>query len=394
VQKPKPGYKIIQTKFRGNIEIPESWNLSKLGNECKFEYGKGLTEGDRDNEGFSVYGSGGIIGKNSKSFAKGPGIIVARKGSLGNVFFEEDDFWPIDTVFYISKNETKQNLQFLFYLLVHLKLKKYKIVTAHPGISREEIYTILIKIPPPEEQKKIVDILSNIDDLINRYDRIISQTKRLKQGLMQQILRKGIGHKKFKKVKWHYKKIIEIPESWKVERLGKLCELREKSEKVSDLYIGLEHIGSKNNTLEGKGNISDFSSTKNQFDEGDVLYGKLRPLLNKVWLATESGQCSTDILPIVSSKKIINRLLLLILSNHYFYSYAVGTSAGTKMPRANWTDIKKFITFLPSLPEQEKMSAILGNIDNKICKLESKKQINVNLKKNLMQKMLTGQIRT
>ena len=159
----------------------------------------------------------------------------------------------------------------------------------------------------------------------------------------------------FKQVKWHYKKIIEIPESWDVERLGKLCKLRKDAKITSDLYIGLEHISSGSNTLEGKGNVSEFSSTKNEFCESDILYGKLRPLLNKVWLATESGQCSTDILPIVSSEKIHNQLLLQILSNHKFFSYAVGTAAGTKMPRTNWTDIKKFIVFLPSIPEQEKI---------------------------------------
>jgi len=196
----------------------------------------------------------------------------------------------------------------------------------------------------------------------------------------------------FKKVKWHYQKIIEIPEEWYVEKLGKLCELREDGKITSDLYIGLEHIVSGNNTLEGKGNISDFSSTKNQFYEGDVLYGKLRPLLNKVWLATESGQCSTDILPIIASKKITNQLLLSILTNHHFFSYAVGTSAGTKMPRTNWTDIKKFITFLPSFPEQEKISSILSNVNELISSYDDMIISTIKLKKGLMQQLLTSGI--
>jgi len=193
----------------------------------------------------------------------------------------------------------------------------------------------------------------------------------------------------FKQVKWHYKKIIEIPESWDVERLGKLCKLRKDAKITSDLYIGLEHISSGSNTLEGKGNVSEFSSTKNEFYEGDVLYGKLRPLLNKVWLATESGYCSTDILSIVSSKKILNRMLLQILSYHYFFSYAVGTSAGTKMPRTNWSDIKKFIVFLPSFPEQEKISFMLFNIENLIDSYNKTITTSKKLKKGLMQTLLT-----
>jgi len=194
----------------------------------------------------------------------------------------------------------------------------------------------------------------------------------------------------FKLVNWHYHKIIEIPESWDVERLGKLCKLRKNGKIESNLYVGLEHIAQGSNTLEGRGNVSEFRSTKNEFHKGDVLYGKLRPKLNKVWLATESGCCSTDVLPIVASQKIVNRMLLLILSNHYFYSYAVGTSAGTKMPRTNWPDIKKFKVFLPpTLSEQQKIASVLSTIDDLINKFASTIEYTKKLKTGLMQRLLT-----
>ena len=117
----------------------------------------------------------------------------------------------------------------------------------------------------------------------------------------------------FKTVKWHYRKVKKIPQQWDVVRLGKLCKLRKNGNVNSNLYVGLEHIGQGTNKLEDRGNNSEFTSTKNVFRKGDVLYGKLRPLLNKVWLATEPGYCSTDILPIVTSQKILNLMLLLIL---------------------------------------------------------------------------------
>jgi len=193
----------------------------------------------------------------------------------------------------------------------------------------------------------------------------------------------------FKQVKWYYGKVIEIPEAWAVERLGKLCKLRKNDKVKSNLYVGLEHIAQGSNTLDGRGNVSDFTSTKNEFHEGDVLYGKLRPNLNKVWLATESGHCSTDVLPIVASQKILNRMLLLILSNHYFYSYAVGTSAGTKMPRTNWPDIKKFIVFLPPLNEQQKTAFMLSNVDSLINQTKKIIEQTQGLKKGLVQQLLT-----
>lgn len=159
------------------------------------------------------------------------------------------------------------------------------------------------------------------------------------------------------------------------------------------MYVGLGHLGQGNNKLEGRGNVDEFTSTKNIFLKRDVPYGKLRPLLNKVWLVTESRYCTRDILPLVTNEKLLNHMLLRILSNYNFFWYAVGKSAGTKMPRTNWSDIRKFIVGVPPIKEQEKISSILNEIDNKIKHMESKKIYLENLKKGIMPKLIIGQIR-
>jgi len=183
-----PKFKNVSTKFGRNDEIPESWNFTKLGNVLQLEYGEGLVEEKRSNSGYAVYGSGGLIGYHKEFLKKGPGIIVARKGSLGNVFFVLDSFWAIDTVYYITKEQTTEDLHFLFYLLQHIHLENYAIVTAQPGISREEVYTIYVKIPPISEQQKIASILSNVDFQIQKQQEYKSKLETLKKGLMQKLL--------------------------------------------------------------------------------------------------------------------------------------------------------------------------------------------------------------
>ena len=190
-------------------------------------------------------------------------------------------------------------------------------------------------------------------------------------------------------MKWLFGKEIEIPEEWNLEKLGNICKIRKNNNILSDLYIGLEHIGQGNNILEDTGNVNEFTSTKNTFFQGDVLYGKLRPLLNKVWLATESGYCSTDILPLVSTNKILSRILLFVLTNHDFLRYAVCTSAGTKMPRTNWSDMKKFSVILPSIQEQQKIASILSGVDALIESTQKLIEKIKMLKKGLMQKLFT-----
>jgi type I restriction enzyme, S subunit len=402
-QKPKPGYKIIQTKFRGNIEIPESWNLSKLGNECKFEYGKGLTKGDRDNEGFSVYGSGGIIGKNSKSFAKGPGIIVARKGSLGNVFFEEDDFWPIDTVFYISKKETKHHLYFMFYLLTYLKLEKYKIVTAHPGINRDEVYTIFIKIPSLEEQEKISSVLSKIDDLIESYDKLANISKKLKKGLMQTLLTKGIRHKKFKKIKWHYGKELEIPEEWKLSNIENISKKLESGGTPStknleywngDIHWTRSAVLTKHHIDKGERMISqkgiDNSSSK-IIPKGNLLVAS-RVALGNLSVNVIDIAINQDVTGILVNKSLMTTEFLFWFLNQNI-RIPISYSQGMTIQGFTRKELSKLLIIIPKLEEQKKIVAMLTEIDFKIMNLESKKRILEYTKKGLMQNLLTGKIR-
>jgi len=192
----------------------------------------------------------------------------------------------------------------------------------------------------------------------------------------------------YKIVSWHYRKTKEIPKNWDMVSLGRLCKVRKEGEVNSDLYVGLENIGQGNNQLETVENVADFTSTKNVFLKGDVLYGKLRPLLNKIWLAGKEGHCSTDILPLIPNDKILGRMLLFVILNHDFYWYAVGMSAGTKMPRVNWSDMKNFLVALPPKAEQQKIALALSNVDSLIGETQKKIEQTQILKKGLMQKLL------
>ena len=181
-------FKKVKWYFGKEIEIPQEWEVVKFRSMIKMEYGTGLTEEKRDNFGNPVYGSGGLIGLHSKPIVNGPGIIVARKGSLGNVFLENNDFFPIDTVYYITEKQTEIDLKFLFYYLLFMKLENLRIVTSKPGISREDVYSYRILSIPFEEQQKIASILSNTDEKIQSYEQYKEKLQRLKKSLIQKLL--------------------------------------------------------------------------------------------------------------------------------------------------------------------------------------------------------------
>ena len=100
--------------------IPEGWERTALGNIGQLNYGKALKAEDRIDGGFPVYGSSGTIGAHHESYVQGPGIIVGRKGNVGSVYWTDEDFWPIDTVYFFEPSAvtlhiyyTLQNVDFI-----------------------------------------------------------------------------------------------------------------------------------------------------------------------------------------------------------------------------------------------------------------------------------------
>jgi len=153
------------------------------------------------------------------------------------------------------------------------------------------------------------------------------------------------------------------PLKWKAARLGGLCALNRERGADSGAYVGIEHIVPGRNRISGMGRASDYV-TKRPFQAQNILYAKLGPEANKVWLATCGGQCSTDILPIrVTSGLVSPGFLAHVMAGSGFVRHAVSASSGTIMPRTPWRDIQRFLVPVPPMREQQKIASILSNVD-------------------------------
>ncbi|MHB8977443.1 MAG: restriction endonuclease subunit S [Trichloromonadaceae bacterium] len=132
--------------------IPEGWEVQRLENMLDLSYGKSLTKTERKNGDFPVYGSGGITGFHSSSLVSGPGIIVGRKGTVGALYWEDRDFFAIDTVFYVEP-KSAATLEVLFYLLQTLGLERMNTDAAVPGLNRNNVYRLLVPNYPQDLMK-------------------------------------------------------------------------------------------------------------------------------------------------------------------------------------------------------------------------------------------------
>jgi type I restriction enzyme S subunit len=188
--------------------------------------------------------------------------------------------------------------------------------------------------------------------------------------------------------------IGRIPEEWEVTRLGDISHQRNESvqpeQKRNDKFVGLEHLEKGETKIKAYGLASGVISSKFRFFPGDILYGKLRPYLDKAVIADFTGICSTDLVVIDQDKKKVHpNFLIYIIHSPNFISRAISTTSGTNHPRTSWNAIAKFKFPLPPLPEQKKIAEVLSSVDQAIEKVDEATEKTQRLKKGLMQELLT-----
>ena len=190
-----------------------------------------------------------------------------------------------------------------------------------------------------------------------------------------------------------------LPEGWKWVRLGDVVSIsKEKMEDFSSptlRYIGLEHF-EKDNGLTGFTLAKGVRSIKNVFYPGQVLYGKLRPYLNKHDIANFYGVCSTDILVFKCSNITNNKFFNYAFNLNYFISYAVANSKGINLPRVSEKIILDAYFPLPPLEVQqrivERIESLFAKLDEAREKAESALESFERRKAAILHKAFTGEL--
>ncbi|GAB4545310.1 MAG: hypothetical protein Tsb0013_03080 [Phycisphaerales bacterium] len=160
---------------------------------------------------------------------------------------------------------------------------------------------------------------------------------------------------------------MNIPAGWKKSELGDL--LGERKKKVTPTagddraYVALEHMATDAVALLGHDRAGSATSAKTIFNEGDLLFGKLRPNLRKCVMAPFDGVCSTDILALHAKNGAVPSFLLSLLHSARVMGFAKRTAIGTKMPRTSWEQLSQCAVLVPPKPEQIWIAEMLDSVD-------------------------------
>ena len=180
-------------------------------------------------------------------------------------------------------------------------------------------------------------------------------------------------------------------------RLGGMCDLISDPVKPGTspdaLYLGLEHLAPGRLTRIGGGTAADIRSNTSAFEPDDVLYGKLRPYLDKAVLADEAGVGTTELLVLRAKEDVDPRFLAVVLHSPRFLEHAVAGTTGVQHPRTSWAHIREFESPALELEEQRQVSDVLWRVHEGILRSEGLVEEAQALKRAAMKTLFTRGLR-
>jgi len=269
--------------------------------------------------------------------------------------------------------------KYFYYFLLGEKIENH-------GYSRH--YKFLkekrIVVPPLPTQKKIVAILEKAEGLKEWR----KEADKLTDEFLKSTFLEMFGDP------------VTNPKGWEGTTLSEISKIDKNAISPENItagtkYVGLEHIESNTGNIIGitSLNENELKSSKFLFTSEHVLYGKLRPYLNKVSMPYFDGVCSTDILPISPNKDKSNKYYLAFLLKHpYYVELATKCSTGANLPRISPKEFANFDVFCPPLPLQQKFASIVQQVEQLREHQSQSKQHIDDLFNVLMQKAFRGEL--
>ncbi|EJJ1149482.1 restriction endonuclease subunit S [Escherichia coli] len=340
--------------------------MVKLGDVINIHYGKALKADQRVSNGsVHVFGSSGIVGNHDKTLCSYPTIIIGRKGSVGAITWAPDGGWIIDTAYYVEiKDNNKLDLRYLFYILSGIDLTKKTITTSIPGLNRDDLYDTFIKLPPFEEQKRIVDLLDKAEGIRQKREQAIK--------LADDFLRATFATM--------YGNPITNPKKWPVHLMGEIIEFKGGNQPPKSDFIFEPKQGYIRLVQ-----IRDFKSdkyatyipqekAKRIFEVDDVMIARYGPPVFQI-LRGLSGSYNVALMKASPKENIRKGFIFYLLQLPEYHDVVVKNSERTAgQTGVNLELLNKFNVPLPPIYYQDEILARLARIE----KFKEKIEISLN----------------
>lgn len=387
------------------------WAPKSLRELAIINYGRDPSEIlDVDGQ-YPVYGTSGSERLGKDYLHDGDSIVLGRKGTIERVHFAKGRFWTIDTAYFLSDFRDTYPM-WLFYFLTSVDLRNLNEATGVPSLSRDLLYKIQVPTPPKREQAKIAEVLSTVDQAIQQTEALIAKQQRIKTGLMQDLLTRGIDENgNLRSEETHQFKdspLGRIPVEWEVKTLDN-CVQPHAPICYGILMPGQGHddgipvikvkdiIGGRivqNDILLTDPKI-DAQYKRSRLRAGDLLL-TIRGTTGRVAMVPwelDGSNITQDTARVRLREELSNQFFYFLLQTFPLQDQIQLHTLGQAVKGINIGEVKRLFFGLPDEGEQQEIANHLGAIEQAIDSSKSDLVKLHALKTALMQDLLTGKVR-
>lgn len=367
--------------------------LTKLSDVVSMKSGESITAERITSEGkFPCFGGNGLRGYTTTFTHDGSYTLVGRQGALcGNVTFVSGRFYASEHAIVVTpKKET--DIKFMSYVLYDMNLNQYSESSAQPGLSVKKLLELEYPIPQnKEEQTAIAEALSDVDSLISSLQELIEKKKAIKQGAVQELL---TGEKR----------LPGFSEKWSKQQVGDICNIINggtPSTSIAEFWNGnilwctptdITRCPTKYiYTTESKITESGLkASSATLLPKGTLLLCS-RATIGEVRIAGNAICTNQGFKSLVVHQNISNEWLYYMV--HVLKSKMLEKAIGSTFLEISKKDLAELDIVVPEFTEQKAIAQVLSDMDNEIEQLEKKLAKCQQIKRGMMQELLTGRIR-
>lgn len=393
------------------------WRNGKLGDFIELKRGYDLPQAKRTVGPYPLVSSSGVSDSHIVPKVHGPGVVTGRYGTIGQVYFVPEDFWPLNTTLYV-RDFKGNDPRFISYFLTTIDFSAYSDKAAVPGVNRNHLHEALVKIPDLSTQHKIAVFLGSLDARIA----LLSETNTTLEAIAQTLFKswfvdfdpvrakldgrtpEGIDNETAALFpdSFEESELGLVPKGWRAATLSEAFDInprRNLKKGVGAPYLDMASLSTSGHCVEAP--IQREMGSGAKFCNGDTLLARITPCLENgksafvdFLLDDQIAWGSTEFLVLRPKKPLPDYFGYLLCRYSVFREYAIQSMSGTSGRQRVQNDLLG--RYMLAVPDENVASAfgrVVEVLQKNIAANHKTSRTLVALRDTLLPRLISGQLR-
>ncbi|MBD3911931.1 restriction endonuclease subunit S [Klebsiella pneumoniae] len=393
--------------------IPDDWINCELGEVLTLQRGYDLPHRLRKDGEVPIISSSGVSGRHDKAMVSPPGVVTGRYETIGEIFYVNEPFWPLNTTLYV-RDFRGMTAEYAYHYLKTINFASHSGKSGIPGVNRNDVHKEIVYFPINKiEQTAIVNILTDTDVLITELENLISKKQAIKTATMQQLLTGRTRLTQFAQYPYgtikNYKssELGLIPEDWEVARLAQVAKVIDPhpshrappEESYGVPFVGIGDMNESGELINSEvrrvnQSILQEHSERYTLHNQPIGLGRVASIGKVIRLRLgKEPYAISPTLGVIDGFACTNDFLFYYLKSESVTEQFSRVMSGSTRSSVGMNVLKEILVVKISIEEQISIAAILSDMDAELKALEQKLAKFRAIKQGMMQQLLTGRIR-